>query len=264
MKVAYDARSVTLPVYESAKPAAPVCQPPGMAALFDEEAATLELSENAARPWEKQDWKWKYDVKEASRSSQQAAARRLMGPRDDSGRLTRRLVSSSSQDEVRSLVSEAYHNLSELYQSAMGGGPESAKAWAAIKRLNKLIKRAYRKISDLNREDTLRVRKRRAEKRQEEARAKQIKTELCRRIQERKTREKGYLRDAERKNELERQIGPDLSPAALEAKFLALADSMAQVTAPPPVSAAAESAGCADMGGEAAAGPVVEAAAPTE
>ena len=81
------------------------------------------------------------------------------GPTDHSAALTRRLVAAKYQGEVQSIISEAFKNLSECLQAAAGG---DAKAMAAVKRLNKLIRRASRKIGDLNKEDLIRQQQKRA------------------------------------------------------------------------------------------------------
>lgn len=209
--------------------------------LFDEPAATLDLSGEIEYPWD-----WQTQLKEAEQS-QSTMARKPSSPKDESGRLTRRLVSAGKQGEVMTILSEAYQNLSEMLKAAMSGGEEGRKAMIAVKRLNKLIQRAQRKISDLDKEDGLRQKQSRAEKKQEELRVKQIKAELVRRITERKKREKNYLRDvAEPKDD--GNTSRVLSPAELEAQVLALAQMMAQVST---IAVSADAGtGTVDVGGE--------------
>jgi hypothetical protein len=194
-------------------PPEPVTAEPNTAALFEEPAATLELS----------------------RASAEGDGAGSSGLKDKSGALTRRLVAAGFQGEVRVIITEAYDNLSEWLKAAMSGGKEAGKAFAAIRRLNRLIQRSQRKIGDLDKEDMIRQKQARAEQKQQEMRVKQLKVELYRRAEERKMREKRYLRDAgEPAGNQRENASPDLSPAALQAKINALAAAMAQLTAPPP------------------------------
>jgi hypothetical protein len=226
MKIAF-----SLPKPDIKTPAQLPAEPEGKAAAApppDEVAATLEFSES-------------------SRAEKSAVNQKSPGPTDHSGRLTQRLVAASFQLEVHSIISEAYQNLSDWYKAAMGGGEDSKKAFAAIRRLNRLIQRAQRKIGDLDKEDLLRAERKRAEKQQQEHRAKQIEQDLSRRMHERKQREQRYLRSAGEQQGV-KFPNPYISPAALQAKIAALAESMSQFSASPamPVSA---SGGAGDVGG---------------
>jgi hypothetical protein len=108
---------------------------------------------------------------------------------DRSGALTRRMVASRHQGEVYAIISEAHKNLSEWLEASIGG---DANAYAVIRRLRRLIMRASRKVSDLNREDLLRSRQRSAERKEQEFEAERLRNELKRRISERRGRERGY------------------------------------------------------------------------
>ncbi|MCL2082797.1 MAG: hypothetical protein FWH04_06155 [Oscillospiraceae bacterium] len=182
---------------------------------------------------------------------------------DKSGALTRRLVSAKYQGEIRAILSEAFENLSDLITAAMSDDPaQSRAALAAIRRINKLISRSQRKISDLNQEDMTSQRQKNAEKKELEQLAKEIEAELKRKIIERKRREKMYLKDA--KDSKEEPLGPitRLSRAEIEAQVQALALAKAQLqmmpsslSAGPPVtdtpasaSAAPGSAGAGEAG----------------
>ncbi|MCL2002885.1 MAG: hypothetical protein FWG72_02640 [Oscillospiraceae bacterium] len=230
MKIAYDTRSVVAQAQYTVPPPVPEAAEAGFPAPFEEPAATLELSRPEA------------GAKDA----------KTPGPKDASSRLTRRLVAAAFQGEVRSIISEAYENLSEWIKAAMSG---DEKAMAAIRRLNKLIHRANRKIGDLDREDVLRLKQRQAEKRQQDFRAGQIERELHRRIQERKLRERRYLNDRQNDEEKQGPAVPESSPAALQAKIHALAAALAQLTAAP-LPAPADS-GAVDGGYAAEAAPAV-------
>jgi hypothetical protein len=227
VKIAYDTKSYAQNALVPPPPGTAAAEP-NIAALFDEPAAILELSN------------LKPEADNAGSS----------GIKDKSGALTRRLVAAGFQGEVRVIISEAYENLSEWIKAAMAGGKEAKNAFAAIRRLNRLIRRSQRKIGDLDKEDLLRQKQARAEKQQQEMRVKQLKVELYRRVEERKTREKRYLIDAaEPAGNRQKNTSPDLSPAALQAKINALAAAMAQLTAPPPATAGGETA-AAGTGGE--------------
>jgi hypothetical protein len=118
------------------------------------------------------------------------------GLTDNSGNLMSRLVRAQKQDMVRLVISEAYKSLGEWLKASMGGdSKEAEKAFAVIKRLNRVIRRATRKVADLNKEDVVRRSQKRAEKKEREVEAKKFRAELKRRIAERKLRENSYLRE---------------------------------------------------------------------
>jgi hypothetical protein len=193
----------------SQNPAAEENQQPPAAAVSrgiqDDIAAVLERSERA---------KEEFNAKKS-------------GPSDRSGSLTRRLVAARYQGEVYAIISEAHKNLSEWLEAALDG---DASAMAAIRRLNRLIRRASRKVSDLNREDVLQQKQRRAEKREQEQAAAQIKAELKRKMAERVNRERGYMRDIHYQANSPPGFPKPMSPAELEAKVLALAGAVQTVS----------------------------------
>jgi hypothetical protein len=162
-----------------------------------------------------------------------------VGPSDISGSLTSRLVAAQHQDSVRLVISEAYKSLGEWMKIAMGGGKEAEKAFAVIKRLNKVIRRASRKIADLNKEDVVRSKQKRAERKNEEPEARRLKAELRRRLGERKQRETRYLADAHNKPPNTTPGLKPLSLAELQAKIAALETAK---TGMPSFSAAVEAA----------------------
>ena len=207
---------------------------------FDDLAAVLELSggeEDFIKKLTDKEEKDPYGLKKLLEDAKKPEA--LQSGKDpledNSGTLTRRLVSAISAEEVLSVISDAYKNLSAVRMAAASGeGEEAKKAYAIIKRLNKLISRAQRKMKDLGKEAMLLQKKQRAEKREQEFLAKQIREELERHIRERKQREKTYLRDARPLQEEDyAQTGIEpMSRAELEAKVMALAQSMAQIYSP--------------------------------
>ena len=185
-------------------------------------------------------------LERSKKDAEDAVQSKVTGPVDHSGRLTRQLVAARYQSEVYAVISEAHKNLADWLRAAAGG---DGKAMAAVKRLNKLIRRATRKVGDLNREDIIRQKQRHAEKNEQEGIARQFRAELRRKIEERRKREKGYLRDTQRTETMQPNFPKPMSPAALEAKVLALAAAMEQAAA-----AGAESVNLAGSdGGETAA-----------
>lgn len=233
--------------------------------LTDQPEDTLELSGNTqkgigqtdANPflWESENEPYK-GIYGASQTDKPNMTPQTSGSQDQSGSLTRRLVAARSQSEVRTILSEAYKNMGELLQAAMSGdSKEASKALAAIKRLNKLINRAGRKIADLNKEDDLRLSQRHAEKQQNELRVAGIKAELERRITERKIREKKYLQDANPQEE-EAQNNIGVSPEALEAQLNALAMAIAQASGVSAVSSAESTGDTGAVASEAGGGEI--------
>ena len=183
------------------------------------------------------------------------------GPKDETQRLTRALVAAKTRMEVQNVLSEVYKNLFP-WQMAAAKGDE--KAAAVVRKLNKLISRSNRKIRDLNKEDSIRLRKERAEKKEQKHLEEKARLELKRAEQERKQREKKYLHEPETGNHKSPGIpGPSL--AVTEAKIRALAQQMAQIssmTGNPGAPGLDGSAVAADGGGAAAdAGESVDSAA---
>jgi ribosomal protein L14 len=241
---------------------------------IDELAAVLEISGEEENVFEKptaaqnkDPFDLKKALEDAKKTGTEAAQQNKNDLEDNSGALTRRLVTALSQEEVLSVISEAFKNLGAVRMAAATGeGKEAKKAFAIIKRLNKLIARAQRKMKDLGEEAAMLLKHQRAEKKKQELLAKQIRAELERHIRERKNREKTYLRDTAPLRE-EDYMTPGLEPmsrAELEAKVMALAQSMAQIYSPsaagvPAVAggeaAAADGAAVSDSGGGDASAP---------
>lgn len=207
---------------------------------FDDLAAVLELSaeeESILAEQLNKEEKDPFGLKKALEDAEKTSAVQpnKNALEDNSGTLTRRLVAAISQEEVLSVISEAFKNMSAVRMAAaMGEGKDAKKAFAIIKRLNKLIARAQRKMKDLGKEAMLLQKRQRAEKRKQEFFAKQIREELERHIRERKQREKTYLRDARPLREEDyAQSGPEpMTRAELEAKVMVLSQSMAQIYSP--------------------------------
>ena len=179
----------------------------------DEEPAVLLDLTSAAR---------KKDEKNDSLSSIRAgknAETKSSDVQDHSGRLTKRLVAAKSREEVQAILSEAYKNMGEVLRAAAGG---DEKALEILKRLNKLIRRANRKVRDLTKEDELRRKEKKAKKDELEQLAKQLELELKQKQSERKKRERKYLRDVYPQSEKQRNKWGAHQNATLHIKTLTL------------------------------------------
>jgi hypothetical protein len=123
--------------------------------------------------------------------------------KDHSAGLTSRLVSSVGQLEVRQVIAEANKNLAELRVSASSGDKAAKeRAEELMSKLDKLLKRADRKLMDLGKEDDLKLQKVRAQRKKQLQLEKELADELHRRQTERRNREKDYLHE-DRKDVLE-------------------------------------------------------------
>jgi len=162
---------------------------------------------------------------------------------DETRRLTRKLVAARSTIQVQDVLREAYMSMKDWLMAAASG---DKKAMAVIRKLQKLVRRGNRKVSDLNKEQVLRDRRDKAEKKEQEQIAQKLRDELKRAIQTRKLRERRYLQDKDDDNEDEQDpFGPSM--AATEAKIQALAQAMAALSTSPG-SGAGTDMGTGDMG----------------
>ena len=149
---------------------------------------------------------------------------------DNSATLTRRLVAAKRMLQVQDILGDAFKDLINLRKAAATGDEETAKAARAIiRKLEKLVRRGNRKISDLNNEDRMRRERDKAALELKKQRAKEIAAELRTQIRKRKNREQGYLDELMRdaimgatKNQISQQLD-----AATEAKIAAMADAKA-------------------------------------
>jgi len=150
---------------------------------------------------------------------------------DISRRLTRQLVASTTQFQVQLILGEAHNKLGELRMVAMSGDDDAiGEANALIRKLEKLIRRGNRKVTDIGKEENLKRAQEKAAKEEMLHRQKEIERELKRRYLERKNREKRYLED--RDDEDEESNGNAVNPmtkldAAAEAQIAAQAKALA-------------------------------------
>lgn len=193
-------------------------------------------------------------------------------PKDSASQLTQRLVAATGQFEVRQVVADAGSNLIQLRLiAAIGKDGDAQKARAYIKKLERLLDRAGRKIKDLDNEELLRVRKKKAEQKRMQKRAEQIKEELRKKQIARLARENSYLLD----DLHDRILGPGIpgrrkkeaadSSAAVdgvteaaisaEAESIAAAEIAVESAAPSGDSGGAGELSAGDSGGEGAAVP---------
>lgn len=109
-----------------------------------------------------------------------------------------RLASAKSKSQVQSAMSEARRNIGTLrVVASMGTTQEKNKARAAMSSLQKVLLRGSRKIRRLNEEDLTRIRKKRAEKKEQELR---LRIELQKKKNARRTADsaiamEGHLED---------------------------------------------------------------------
>lgn len=167
-------------------------------------------------------------------------------PKDTASRLTRRLVVAMGQFEVRQVIAEAQTDLIKLRIMAAGSGEDAKKAKAYVKKLEKLVNRAYSKITDLDKEDGLKVEKARAQRKKQEKLAEEIKKKLRKEQIVRRSKENGYLLE-----EMQEQLLPGAASnpfSKLDSGTEAQIDAQAQAMAAMEV-AAMSSAGGGELGG---------------
>jgi len=166
------------------------------------------------------------------------------GVDDPTRKLTRRLVAASNINQVHTVLSEAYKAMGEVIQ-AMAHGDENATN--ILRRLNKLIRRATRKVRDLNNEDQLKVKEARAREKEIQELARQIEMELKRKYKERKQREKKYLQDKDHDDNETTEIPSNISmPSSAQIKAMAYKAAQAAVAS---YSSALTGTGSSDSGG---------------
>lgn len=99
-----------------------------------------------------------------------------------------RLAQANSKRAVLSVMSDAHRNIASLrLTSCFGSTEDQVKARRAIRSLQKLLLRGNQKNRRLNQENLLKIRKRRAEEKKQEAKALKIQLELKRRKTARKS-----------------------------------------------------------------------------
>ena len=182
----------------------------------DEPAAFLELSQEAKERLQSK------PIIENNRAGDVESGEEVR-PSDETRRLTRMLVAAKSPDEVQSVLMDAYSHMKEWQKLASAGDKEAIKV---VRKINRLISRGNRKISDLNKEIVMHQRQQRAENAEKNQEARRLENELKEAQRERKARERRYLQERDNKNETkETDFGPSMQ--GTEAKIRQLASAMA-------------------------------------
>jgi len=144
-------------------------------------------------------------------------------PSDDTRKLTRMLVDAKRPDEVQNVLVDVYNHMREWQKLAANGDKEAIRV---VRKLNRLISRGNRKITDLNKEIVMHQRQQRAENAEKKQEAIRLELELKEAMRERKARERRYLQERDDENEEEEsETGPTM--AETEAKIRQLAAQMA-------------------------------------
>ena len=144
-------------------------------------------------------------------------------PTDETRKLTRMLVAAKTPDEVQGVLADTYNHMREWQKLAANGDKEAIKV---VRKLNRLVSRGNRKITDLNKEIVMHQRQQRAENAEKNQQAKRLELELKEAQRERKARERRYLQERDNDNEEEEtEIGPTI--AETEAKIRQLAAQIA-------------------------------------
>lgn len=134
-----------------------------------------------------------------------------------------KLARARSQGEVSAAAGYARRQIARC-QAALGSdGDNAQRIKGAIRQLQKAVSRAGKKKRELQREDLIRARERRARMEQERRKAVGLKQELNRRRTMRMIREGGYLREAEIDNRQQAQMAKTQMELREQAQALASA-----------------------------------------
>ena len=187
----------------------------------DDSVAILELTEEAREKLSNK------SLRENERAEAAGAAEgeeEEARPSDDTRKLTRMLVNAKTPDEVQGVLADTYNHMRDWQKLAANGDKEAIKG---VRKLNRLISRGNRKITDLNKEIVMHQRQKRAENAEKNREARRLEMELKEAQRERKARERRYLQEREDDNEDEEtsELGPTM--AETEAIIRQLAGQMA-------------------------------------
>ena len=148
---------------------------------------------------------------------------------DPTRRLTRRLVAARTTMQVQTVLRDAFKSMGDILHAAATGDEEAQQI---LNRLQRLIRRATRKVRDLNSEDDVRRRENQARRREMEQLARKFEEELKRRLAERRRREENYLRDNDSNNNSNPLPGIlSGAPVAVQIKAMARLAAQAAVMA---------------------------------
>ena len=190
-----------------------------------EPAAILELSAFASNDDERQSI---LEALEAMRPQNNDEAKSDVD--DPTRRLTRRLVAARTTIQVQNVLRDAFKAMGDLIKAAASGCDESD---AILRRLQRLIRRATRKVRDLTNEAELQRKQEQAKQREMENLARKYELELKQRVAERRRREESYLRDNDSNENTVHLIPgfPSGIPSAAQVKAMARQAAQATVAA---------------------------------
>ena len=179
------------------------------------------LGENQAASWnirEKEDSKPKSSLEQMLQNLKQAGSgsgqkwKVSSNVSFETSSLYRKLAQCGTKANIQSVVSEAYQNMASLrLVTCFGEAKERAKAYKAIRSLEKLMVRSRQKIRHLDQENLLKLRKRRAQKKQQEEKVRQIQQELKKKQTQRKLRDRRIVREGEEADQEIRRLKSYLS-----------------------------------------------------
>ena len=184
-----------------------------------ETAAILELSEETKEKLANKNLRENERAEETGESE-------VPRPDDNTRKLTRMLVAAKSPDEVQYVLADVYNHMREWQKLAAEG---DKKAMAVVRKLNKLISRGNRKISDLNKEIIMHQRQQKAENDEKSQLSKRLENELKEAQRERKARERKYLQEKDKDDDEEEASESGPTMAETEAKIRQLAAAMAAI-----------------------------------
>lgn len=256
-KTRLDTEEKTRPVEASDEKTQPAAQPAGAEGRQDVVAIGAAEEDTQLQKWQ--------ELLEQLREAPNKLEMKTSAPKDGSSRLTQRLVSAVSQFEVRSVITKASTELMNARIAAsLATGDDKKKAQAIVRRLEKVIDRATRKISDLQGEENLQRQVNQAQKAKQRQRADELKGELRAQKRRRQERERRYLQEAGEndRNDAMEGLGQGQPSAQTEMDPASEAEIAAKAEAIAAMEVAVESAaggGDAGAGGEAAATPAGQA-----
>lgn len=198
-------------------------------------ASVLLLSENHAAGvclGEKQAVSWKIeDTKDPKDTETETIAKMLESLKEarnnssqkfkvssnvsyETGELHRKLARAGDKALVQSVMSEVYRNIASLRLIAcMGDDKERTKAQKAIRALQKLSIRSRQKMRCLDNETLLKLKRKRAIKRQEEAKVRELQNELKKKQTKRMRLDKKIVEEGEAADREIRRLKQYLSQA---------------------------------------------------
>lgn len=135
-----------------------------------------------------------------------------------------RLARARNQGQVNAAAGYAQRQIARCKAALRSDSENSDRIKAAIRQLEKAVSRAGKKKRELQREDLVRARQRRAARENQRRKAASLRQELERRKTMRMIRESGYLRETDIDNRQQAQIAA--TRMELRAQMQALSDSL--------------------------------------